>query len=114
MYYPMRAVRSGRYKLIWNIAHPLPFPFAQDLYQSAVWQETLKRKAPEELYGVRSIKTLLQRPEFELYDLEADPAERTNLAASVEYTATLKSLQEKLRQFQKQTDDPWLLKWEHE
>jgi len=114
MYYPMRAVRSGRYKLIWNIAHPLPFPFAQDLYQSAVWQETLKRKAPDELYGLRSVKTFLQRPEFELYDLEADPGERTNLATSVEHSATLKSLQEKLRKFQKETEDPWLSKWEYE
>jgi N-sulfoglucosamine sulfohydrolase len=34
MYYPMRVVRSGRYKLIWNIAHPLPFPFASDLAPS--------------------------------------------------------------------------------
>ena len=27
MYYPMRVVHSGKYKLIWNIAHPLPYPF---------------------------------------------------------------------------------------
>ena len=27
MYYPMRVVRERRYKLLWNIAHPLPFPF---------------------------------------------------------------------------------------
>ena len=114
MYYPMRAVRSGRYKLIWNVAHQLPFPFAQDLYQSAVWQETLKRKAPDELYGVRSVKSFLQRPEFELYDLEADPGERNNLATSVEHSTTLKSLQEKLRRFQKETEDPWLSKWEYE
>ncbi|MCA9211655.1 MAG: sulfatase, partial [Planctomycetales bacterium] len=32
MYYPMRVVRGSRYKLIWNIAHPLPFPFASDLW----------------------------------------------------------------------------------
>ena len=27
MYYPMRVVRDGNYKLIWNIAHPLPYKF---------------------------------------------------------------------------------------
>ena len=43
MYYPMRVVRSGQYKLIWNIAHPLPFPFASDLWGSATWQDSLKR-----------------------------------------------------------------------
>ena len=28
LYYPMRVVRTRRYKLIWNIAHGLPYPFA--------------------------------------------------------------------------------------
>ena len=50
MYYPMRVVRSGRYKLIWNIAHPLPFPFASDLWNSATWQ-TARRRGPASLYG---------------------------------------------------------------
>ena len=31
MYYPMRVVRDRSYKLIWNIAHGLPYPFASDL-----------------------------------------------------------------------------------
>ena len=33
MYYPMRVVRDKKYKLIWNIAHPLPYPFASDLWE---------------------------------------------------------------------------------
>ncbi len=32
MYYPMRVVRDRRYKLIWNVAHNQPFPFASDLW----------------------------------------------------------------------------------
>ena len=32
MYYPMRAIRDHDWKLIWNIAHPLPYPFASDLW----------------------------------------------------------------------------------
>ena len=32
MYYPMRVVRDSNYKLIWNIAHQLPYPFASDLW----------------------------------------------------------------------------------
>ena len=38
MYYPMRGVRDRRYKLLWNLAAPLPFPFASDLYDSPTWQ----------------------------------------------------------------------------
>ena len=113
MYYPMRAVRSGRYKLIWNIAYPLPFPFASDLWSSATWQDSLKR-GDDFVYGKRTIKNLVQRPQFELYDLEADPGEVNNLANDPAHHETLTSLQQKLRDFQKRTGDPWELKWERE
>ena len=113
MYYPMRAVRSGRYKLIWNIAHPLPFPFASDLWGSATWQDSLKR-GDDFVYGKRTIKNFVQRPQFELYDLEADPDEIHNLAGDPQHHDVLAELQKKLRDFQKRTGDPWELKWERE
>ena len=37
MYYPMRVVRGRQYKLIWNLAHPLPYPFASDLWEAPTW-----------------------------------------------------------------------------
>ena len=114
MYYPMRAVRSGKYKLIWNIAHPLSFPFAQDLYQSLTWQTILKQKKSDDLYGVRTVQSYEHRPAFELFDLDADPSEKTNLADRPEHAETLAKLQEKLHRFQTKTGDPWDLKWEHE
>ncbi|MBW6480917.1 MAG: sulfatase, partial [Bacteroidales bacterium] len=40
MYYPMRMVRGKKYKLIYNIAHQLPFPLALDLRQSPTWIST--------------------------------------------------------------------------
>jgi N-sulfoglucosamine sulfohydrolase len=113
MYYPMRVVRSGRYKLIWNIASPLPFPFASDLYGSATWQDSSKR-GDDFMYGKRTIKAYTHRPEFELYDLAKDPDEIYNLVGDPSHKETLASLKEKLKQFQKRTDDPWILKWQHE
>jgi N-sulfoglucosamine sulfohydrolase len=113
MYYPMRVVRKGNYKLIWNIAHPLPFPFASDLWNSATWQDSLKR-GDQFMYGKRTIETFTQRPEFELYDLESDPDEIRNLAGDPKHEKTLEDLQQALRRFQKRTNDPWLLKWERE
>ena len=113
MYYPMRVVRSGRYKLIWNLAHPLPFPFASDLWNSATWQDAYQQ-GDDFLYGKRTIKSFLHRPQFELYDLERDPDEARNLAKDSEHHETLARLQRKLKEFQRKTGDPWELKWERE
>jgi len=113
MYYPMRAVRSGRYKLIWNIAHPLPFPFASDLWNSATWQVTY-RQGDEAPYGQRTVKDFIHRPQFELYDLERDPHEVHNLAADDDHRHVLADLQRKLKHFQRRSSDPWLLKWDRE
>lgn len=38
MYYPMRAVRTRRYKLIHNLFSNSPFPIDQDLYMSRAFQ----------------------------------------------------------------------------
>lgn len=113
MYYPMRAVHSGRYKLIWNIAHPLPFPFASDLWNAATWQDSLRR-GEDFVYGKRTIKALTQRPRFELYDLESDPDEVQNLADDPQHEKLLAELKLKLREFQRRTGDPWILKWDRE
>jgi N-sulfoglucosamine sulfohydrolase len=113
MYYPMRVVRSGRYKLIWNITHELPFPFASDLFNSATWQDSLKR-GEDFMYGKRTIRALTQRPEFELYDLEADADEIHNLADDEKHRERLAELKERLREFQQRTGDPWILKWVYE
>jgi N-sulfoglucosamine sulfohydrolase len=112
MYYPMRTLREKRFKMIWNLAHELPFPTAQDLYDSQTWQASLIGEATH--YGKRELAAYLQRPEFELYDLESDPDELINLAQSPEHAATLMRMQARLRELQKDTKDPWLLKWDHE
>ena len=105
MYYPMRVVRSGQYKLIWNIAHPLPFPFAADLWDTATWQDTLKR-GDGFLYGKRTVKSLVDRPTFELYDLEADPDEIHNLADSPDRHDLLVKMQTSFAIFKNRTQKP--------
>jgi N-sulfoglucosamine sulfohydrolase len=60
------------------------------------------------------VDAYLHRPEFELYDLQADPHEVNNLADDPKYQAELKRLQQKLKNFQKRTKDPWIMKWVHE
>lgn len=112
MYYPMRSIITKKYKLIWNIAYPLAYPHASDLWESATWQGALNSE--EKMYGPRSIEEYSHRPEFELYDLESDPDEVSNLAEQVQYQEVLQAMKLRLRSFQERTNDPWLVKWEHE
>lgn len=112
MYYPMRVIRNRRYKLIWNIAHKLDFPFGMDLWDSATWRATLSRKLQK--YGKRDVDAYLHRSEFELYDLLQDPDEINNLAGIDQHQETFKKMQAELKTFQLKTNDPWFLKWNHE
>ncbi|MBN2133852.1 MAG: sulfatase-like hydrolase/transferase [Sedimentisphaerales bacterium] len=112
MYYPMRVVRERRFKLIWNIAHGLEYPFASDLWESATWQGNIKRG--NQRYGKRTIDAYLHRSKFELYDLENDPHEVVNLADDPKHQNKLAEMKAKLKAFQKRTQDPWILKWEYE
>jgi N-sulfoglucosamine sulfohydrolase len=112
MYYPMRSVRTRRYKLIHNLAHGLPFPFALDLVQSPTWVGVQKNRAI--LYGRRPIAQFLRRAEFELYDLSDDPDEIVNLADAPAQQAVKRELISKLKAFQVVTRDPWVHKWKYE
>lgn len=112
MYYPMRVVRGRRYKLIWNIAHGLDYPFASDLWAASTWQATIK--SGRRYYGKRSVDAYIHRPKFELYDLETDPHEINNLADDPKHAEILAEYKAKLKAFQKRTKDPWILKWEYE
>lgn len=64
MYYPMRSVISGRHKLIFNIAHELPYPFASDLYASPTWQMAAKPSC-------RSTACDRRRPTFTVHVLNS-------------------------------------------
>ncbi len=110
MYYPMRVVRDKKYKLIWNIANGLPFPFSTDLWASGTWQWVYK-KGPEAQYGPRTVQQYIHRDEFELFDIEKDPLESKNLAQDPNYAGILESYKIKLKEFQVRTSDPWVSKW---
>jgi N-sulfoglucosamine sulfohydrolase len=112
MYYPMRVIIEGDYKLIFNIAHQLPYPFASDLYASPTWQSVLKSGG--EMFGKRPVYEYLHRPRFELYNIEKDYLELHNLATDPDHQEILERLQQKLQKFQKETNDPWELKWRYE
>ena len=113
MYYPMRVVRTDRYKLIWNIAHGLPYPFASDLWAAPTWQDIYKQ-GPDALYGKRTVRDYIHRPKFELFDLVNDPHESQNVANDPSYKQILEQLQNDMKAFQNRSGDPWKLKWKYE
>jgi N-sulfoglucosamine sulfohydrolase len=111
-YYPMRVVRTKRHKFIWNIAWKLDYSFASDLYRSASWQGVLRNEL--DTFGARSVDAYIHRPRFELYDLETDPDEVVNLAQNADRKELVDDFIAKIKAFQRETNDPWLHKWEYE
>lgn len=113
MYYPMRVVRDREYKLIWNIAHPLPYPFASDLWAASSFQAQF-RQSLDAPYGQKSVGEYIHRPQFELFRIDEDPYEANNLASDPAHRDALTRMQDKMKEFQKKMKDPWLMKWEYE
>ena len=113
MYYPMRVIRDRNYKLIWNIAYPLPFPFASDLWIAPSWQAQFKQGLDAK-YGQKTVKNYIQREEFEFFDIKNDPNETSNLSSNPKYGDLLNEYKKKLKAMQKSTDDPWIVKWSYE
>ena len=66
------------------------------------------------MVGDRSVEAFVHRPLEELYDLERDPHELKNLAADPAHRDTLDNLRARLKEWQTQTRDPWLVKYRHE
>ncbi len=110
MYYPMRVIRDRDYKLIWNKAHGLPYPNASDLQTSSTWQYMLEQ-GPDAMFGVRTVRDYIHRPEFELFDMREDPFESNNLAEDPDYAELLEEYISELREFQRRTSDPWYIHW---
>jgi N-sulfoglucosamine sulfohydrolase len=105
MYYPMRAVRTRTHKLVWNLAHQLPYPIAGDLEKSPSW---LACKRLGTTVGGRTLDQYLHRPAYELFDLEKDPHEMKNVADDPAYAEVLKDLKSRLTARLNETNDPWL------
>ncbi|XP_076669975.1 N-sulfoglucosamine sulfohydrolase [Andrena cerasifolii] len=109
MYYPMRAIRTKRYKLIHNINYKMPFPIDQDFYVSPTFQDLLNRtRNNQRLPWYKTLRSYYERPEWELYDLKYDPEERNNIAFKPSTKELFTDLRNRLFTWQQETNDPWL------
>lgn len=105
-FYPRRAIRDERFKLIHNLRagseKPGPGIDGDPAYrqsQTAAFADTRIQRA---------FNTFADPPEFELYDLRSDPIEFENLAGKPEFKATEDSLKRGLLEYRRVTDDPFL------
>ena len=65
--------------------------------------------------GVKEeIEKYIQRDEFEFFDIKNDPNETTNLSFNPKYNELLRAYKKKMKEMQKITNDPWLIKWSYE
>jgi arylsulfatase A-like enzyme len=98
--YPMRSVRTERYKYIWNLRPDLAFRTHIDRGGPRDGLEFWKswvEKAKTDVKAKEVVRRYHQRPEEELYDTVADPHEIRNLAGDSGHAAVLKELRGKVR-----------------
>jgi len=105
-YAPYRVVRERRLKLVHFLAPELPLSLATDLFDSPTWQCVRGENLAH--MGRRRTADVLHHDRFELYDLENDPCETTNLAAAPAWAADFERLRGVLTAFREDTGDPWL------
>ena len=87
-----RAVRSDRYKFIYNCTPWIPYG-PVDSAGGAAWTQMKAANAEEKLAaGFVSTYFTTPRPVYELYDLEADPSELKNLSGRPELAAVEREL----------------------
>lgn len=108
MYYPMRAIRTKRYKLIHNLNYQASFPIDQDFYVSPTFQDILNRTiAKSTLPWYKTLKQYYERKEWEFFDLKLDPTESRNLYGKKDLLPVITTLQNQLMDWLTKTNDPW-------
>jgi N-sulfoglucosamine sulfohydrolase len=118
-YHPQRAVRNDRFKLIENLLPDTLNPDYANTIRKLEGDATsrgekgftggLHNAIANASSEVVAAYALMETPPlYELYDLQADPYEFHNLAASPEHASTLVDLQTQLTNWREQTKDPLL------
>lgn len=119
--YPMRAVRTARYKYIWNIdaqyryqwpidtgwwgEQPGPMAFTPQSAEEWRWCESWVQKAQSDTKAAEILRMLQFRPKEELYDVENDPNELHNLVGNAEHADALQKIKALLKAWMIQQGD---------
>ena len=104
--FPVRSVRDERYKLIWNPSYKEKFEniVTAGRDKAEYWMEWVELAKTDEK-AAAAIERYQVRPEYEFYDLEADPWEMDNLVDASEHADHIAALKVKLEAFMEQQGD---------
>jgi N-sulfoglucosamine sulfohydrolase len=105
-FYPRRSIRDARYKLIHNLRAGEAKP-TTGIDGDAAYLMGQKPPYAGNRVGI-AFERAANPPEFELYDLQADPWEFNDLAAAPAHAAALARMQQALLDWRRSTNDPLL------
>ena len=102
--YPIRSVRTKKYKYIVNLSSSSPFHNTASTGNQTIYSEWVKQTSdqPEKHEFVKKYK---YRPKEELYDLSLDPFELNNIADKSDLQAIKKELRNELYKWMKLQGD---------
>jgi arylsulfatase A-like enzyme len=104
-YDPSRCVRTEQYKLIWNATPAKPYWPIRDLADSPTWASYLQLERQNKLRPEHQLLLRPTRPDYELYDLAADPDEFVNLADNPVLRPVFDDLRQRLSAWMADTFD---------
>ncbi len=105
-WFPQRAIRDGRYKLIHNLLADSARPTGA--IDGDIGYSTSRDQRYDGTHIRTAFDTYADPPEFELYDLAGDPWEFHNLAGNPEHAEAEQRLKTALDAWRHETDDPTL------
>lgn len=109
-YFPQRSIIDKEYCYIWN-----PYVLSSDKqYQSnSVYLSFIPEKYRNDNYSDvnRKIRTIMQKPVEELYDLQKDPGCWNNVADNPDYEKVIVKYRLRLQKEMTETKDPEIFMW---
>jgi uncharacterized sulfatase len=102
---PMRMLRTDRYKYILNLAPEILYTTHMDGERKEGYWESWREMSFRDAHAAAVLWRYHNRPAEELYDLEADPHERHNLAGDPRHAGRLEEFRTRLAEWRRTQGD---------
>ena len=102
--YGIRTVMDSKYRLIWNLNYENKFGNIVT-HQSPIYSSWKAKSESGDAFAKEQYDKYLERPEFELYNIQNDPYEMKDLSADPQYAEVIKNLKTQLDGWMAQQGD---------